>query len=806
MVDPTLIDPFRNTLFSGKYNLLLGSGVSLSSRNQQGANLRGMEELRLDICRLTDVKDTTSISRAYDLLTPQQLRSELIDKYSHCQPARDLLPMRRFLWKRIFTFNIDDIIENIYRGKDRAQELTTFNFDSTFEPDTDKSELQCIHLHGFTGQPEQGFIFSHNEYARRLQGNNAWMLLLSEVLPSESFIIAGTSFNEIDLEYYLSRRTSSTPRRGRGPSFLIEPNPDSATLSDCKKYNLILIKADFEQFLAWIEKSFPNPPSASELIVPRTENIFRSEIDKSTLLRFFSDFELVRPQATVQDAIPRAYMYGAEPTWSDVNEHLDVERNANEIVMNWLTKWHERPFPEKRVLLISDAPATGKSTLLKRVGYDLALLGRIVFYVRAVVKIDTKTAARCLRQRTSPSVILVDNFADCAEQIRDLLEKIGTSVKVIVVGAERVYRKEHVDVVMSDASIIVEKLGNPTEGELDQLLEKYKVSGLIADKSFVKNSRHAIDVLSGDPIAIAVCRILNDYRPFNRIIDSIWEAASETQRRIYLACALARHCFATGIRRSILQMIAGTNFSVDSLLEENCPLPLTVNSRDDDFLLPQNVVVAERVLDRIAKRERNLTISVFTDLAKSIAPRVNRKGVRKRTPEARLAGRLFDADKIVRPFLAEHSEDFYVAVKDAWEWNSRYWEQRALLIVDRDIKTALQYARHAVAIEEHPFPLTTLGTVLLKYLDSCMETDRAPIFAEAFVKLSLAISMEENNARVSVRPFSALLVGTSRFLENGGSLTLEQHDAIRSYANDARYRYGEDRGIAEAIRSLDSFM
>ena len=76
---------------------------------------------------------------------------------------------------------------------------------------------------------------------------------------------------------------------------------------------------------------------------------------------------------------------------------------------------------------------------------------------------------------------------------------------------------------------------------------------------------------------------------------------------------------------------------------------------------------------------------VFTKLANGIAPRVNRKAIRMRTPEARLAGRLFDADKIVAPLLRAHSEDFYVAAKDAWEWNSRYWEQRALLIADCDI-------------------------------------------------------------------------------------------------------------------------
>ena len=48
----------------------------------------------------------------------------------------------------------------------------------------------------------------------------------------------------------------------------------------------------------------------------------------------------------------------------------------------------------------------------------------------------------------------------------------------------------------------------------------------------------------------------------------------------------------------------------------------------------------------------------------------------RRSPEARLAGRLFDADKVVKPLLDSDAEEFYVTVQKLWEWNSRYWEQR----------------------------------------------------------------------------------------------------------------------------------
>ena len=59
------------------------------------------------------------------------------------------------------------------------------------------------------------------------------------------------------------------------------------------------------------------------------------------------------------------------------------------------------------------------------------------------------------------------------------------------------------------------------------------------------------------------------------------------------------------------------------------------------------------------------------------------------------------------------------------------WEQRALLIVGEDVETGVQYARHAVAIERHPFTLTTLGQVLLRRSERG-GVERKPLFDEAF--------------------------------------------------------------------------
>lgn len=228
---------------------------------------------------------------------------------------------------------------------------------------------------------------------------------------------------------------------------------------------------------------------------------------------------------------------------------------------------------------------------------------------------------------------------------------------------------------------------------------------------------------------------------------------------------------------------------------------LAESESDDDFVVPQNAVIAERLLFRLPRRGSSPSLmSGFQELARAIAPHVNRTAIMRRSPEARLARRLFDFDTVVKPLLGSAAEEFYISIQKQWEWNSRYWEQRALLLGDANLDMALQYARHAVALEKHPFPLTTLGKLLLKQMEFGNNRDRA--FAEAFKHLSEAIYIEEHRKRTSVHPFATLLSGAARYLELGGELTFEQGERIDSCADAAERRYPSDAVIAAAIRRL----
>jgi hypothetical protein len=807
MIPSDQFDAFKNTLLMGGYNLLLGAGISLDSHNHLGETLRGAETLRQDLCALKAVNPKTTLPRVYALLTDAERARQLVERFSKCKPSNSLHPLPRFLWRRLFTFNIDDVLESLYATiENPKQSLVPLNFDAPFEPTPERKELHAVHLHGWVGQPTTGFVFSNAEYARVMSTLNPWMHLLSEILATESFIIAGTSLNEVDLEYYLSHRSEATPRRSRGPSLLIEPYPDAATESDCSRYGLILVKATFGAFLEWLQQRFPAPPTLTDLIVPHVSTLFPDPTVGPRLLRFFADFRLIAAGDQPRSKLPSAFLYGREPQKDDLDQHLDIPREDNGAVQAVVDQMLTSPDADQpRLLLVLDDAGTGKTTLLYRVAHEFAKKGQAVLAVHALSRIDVTNAASCLASAATPVILLVDGLADHAEQIHDLLQGAPAPKGMVVLAAERSYRQPFVDLVLGEIPQIVRRLQPLNPRERRQLIESYRAYGLIAERAAVKNPALFANRLKDDPVAIAVCRILNDFRPLDGIVESLWAETTGAHKLPYLCVALAQHCHVVGLRHSILQAIVGPRTSLAGLYTQEVPLGLTEHPDDDEYGLTLNSVVGERILLRAIQKENDLLFDAFCKIGAGLAPYVNRRAIMLRSPEARLAGRLFDVDKIVKPLLGNRAERFYVACQPKWEWNSRYWEQRALLAADTDLMTGLQYARHAVAIERHPFTLTTLGKLLL----SQMEGDpgkKSAVFCEAFENLSAAIHMEGRRSRIRVHPYATLFSGTARYLESHGRLSADQQRILDAHMQDARDYFNADAALQAALNRLERTM
>jgi hypothetical protein len=456
-------------------------------------------------------------------------------------------------------------------------------------------------------------------------------------------------------------------------------------------------------------------------------------------------------------------------------------------------------------MVLTGQPGAGKTTVIRRVAYDLARDGKIVFALRPQSSVDIEPVVACLKTVTAPFILLFDSVAEHAHAIRALSEHPQLKERFVVLGAERDYREEHVDRVMGDLGVeYAEEQAWPEEKYLE-LIERYRKNGLLGSSTALRNPNGFAARLKGDSAAVAVCRILNDFRPLETIVKSLWNDADEAARRSYLLTALAHHCHPHGLYFPILQA-AQRNPELEDQATYVHALPICWSPDDDDYVIPLNPVVADRVLALVAREKRDILLEVFCKLGDALAPYVNRRAIINQTPEARLAGRLFDSDKVVRPMLGDASEKFYAEVKESWVWNSRYWEQRALLIQQRDLNTAIQYARHAIAIDPHPYPWTTLANLLVKKMD--VESGaRDSLFNEAYDLLVNALAEETTRTRkVGPHAFIGLFHAASKVTELGGQLSSRQKQAVDVWMSDAKHRFSRDPKVQAAITRLESLL
>jgi hypothetical protein len=312
--------------------------------------------------------------------------------------------------------------------------------------------------------------------------------------------------------------------------------------------------------------------------------------------------------------------------------------------------------------------------------------------------------------------------------------------------------------------------------------------GIVGSAEAVANPRRFASMIAENTVAEGVCRILNDFRPLRAIARSLWNDTDVEGRSVYIAVALAYYCHPVGVRQDIISDLYKQQL-VDELSLADAPLKISTNPDESEYLVPSNPMLGSLLLEELASHKPERLLQIAIELANGLAPFVTRRTIKQRTPEARLAGRLFDADGLMPNLLKEKFNDFLELTNEQWKWNSRYWEQLALWMSSKDRAVAIQHARHAVAIERHPFPMTTLAKVLFSSANSS-SPPRADHFKEALDLMEETLKIEASWERGRTRTaYGAVVDGVQAYRQAGGTLTPEQGVFVDRILRDALHAF-----------------
>ena len=195
-------------------------------------------------------------------------------------------------------------------------------------------------------------------------------------------------------------------------------------------------------------------------------------------------------------------------------------------------------------------PGTGKTTILARSIFDLAGEGFHIFEYKSRSTPNLDQCAAVLNSFGHRFIIFCDDFADHAAAFFELHKRLARA-DYLIVGAERSYRVNHITQILAGVAFDRYTLGRFTPQEARDLILAMEKSGLTGSNDL---SAHAAEI-SKDPIAIAVCRVMNNYRAVEDIVRSLVADSDDNRVRRYVASALATYCYRLGLAYTLFQMM-----------------------------------------------------------------------------------------------------------------------------------------------------------------------------------------------------------------------------------------------------------
>jgi SIR2-like domain len=404
----------------GEAMLILGAGASFSSANSRGQPVKVGRQLAKQLAEragLTYLQDSlTDVLGAVrgQTLSDEIIKKILVDEYKGIRPSRELKNLFKLVWKRVYTWNIDDSIENCEGIRAQTRRYYNGMIDRAVEFEG-LDVLHVVHLHGDIVKPEHGFILTEAEYAAAIKSKkHYWYQRMAQDYLGHCPIFIGSTIEEPILAAELERAKRETGISGK--AFLIIPESLSPIkTASLKGKGIVHINATLEQFGKWIESKLPTGTSPAEILAETAkyapsilDQLTKKELDIATYVRpiVLADLHKSIKNRSTSDLtlMARQFLRGFPPHWTIAASDIPVALEASKALFSELA---DAVSQNKRLFVVAGQSGSGKTTALL-----MCLLRYIqenpkvnLFEIRGDVK-SLGAAFRLLRRLYSGSCIV----------------------------------------------------------------------------------------------------------------------------------------------------------------------------------------------------------------------------------------------------------------------------------------------------------------------------------------------------------------------------------------------------------------
>ena len=770
-------------VYRNEYSLLLGAGASIGSLGGDQQPLPSGPDLRdilVDRFSIPTEGHTITLPRAYAAArrtNSEQLEAFIRYRFTNSTPDWQHA-LAYFRWHRIWTLNIDDLVENVYRARDL--DFDRFDWTSRFR-DTANSTRQIIHLHGYAKSLSRPLsdvsdvVFSVSEYVTTLTDPRAWHAVFTDEFTERPFIVLGASLiEEFDLQQAL---TASAAAESRGyPSIIVLRSVTQLEREELEALGLIVIESTASAFIELLR-------SQIEIYQTRVQGLYKQHLTPQ-IARFLQQFRDLRQFEPPSSDLTRHFYAGYEPHWRNILDNDDAARLVTERSLTAIRQTAQRADTHQTIFVLTGSAGTGKSTGLLRIARSLVADGLPTFEFRADEDLDINAVIQWLRAAPD-TVLLFPECADFADSLRELAQKCSLSEQtLLVVGAERSDRRRQLRQKIDEAHLRLEsefEYGLLTDYDIGSLVAKLgsrRRLGHITRRNVYQ--QHAYFRTTASRRLFEGMANLEGGQGFRiRIKDDYNRIHNSHLKRLYAATSIGYyfgHPVPLGIAAKVSQLPVKE-------------LERLLTGGEHDYVLieekgvrPPHRFTAELVVKSALDGDDRY--DAVRRIALAVAPHLDIAASRILTRPYRLLRPLLYHGNVLWLVGEHRGRELYETIQEAYDWNGRYWDQRALFESELgNHPQARSYAENSLRIHRHPFAFNTLGTVLGRI---AIRNGDVPTLREAVD--NLRYSRDGRRWEASEHPYVTFFTTMIKFGETWGlsAIPMTLRNNFNEWLHDAR--------------------
>jgi hypothetical protein len=719
--------------------LFLGAGFSTDANNAKGEKLPDSRELARVLWQYHGYQaeyDGTPLGVLYQAaLTRPGGTSPLFDLLrsklwvTSCPDWYRL--MTKWYWYRIYTTNVDNLVEHVYENYNAPARLQTVIAPSEFQDrDAFLRTIQLIKLHGSLDHTELGLTFALKEYGRRAAGQDAWYDHFVRDFSSYPTVLVGTQLDEPLFWQYVAVRQGRVKKvnKSRPKSFLICPRISKAQQQVLTEFNIAAVEATAKEFFETLLADPGSVPSREDVlrgVDPTLEDLFelqRAGVHGPEIRlaeRFFSVFRPVKH--LVSGRIYRShFLLGSSPSWEDIGAGLDAEREINGNVLGLVRQALLSTRDSTRVIIMSGPAGSGKTTIAKRVSALAASEGFGVYFAEKEGRPVPQEVTGYLKFLDRRALLVFDEATDDLRLIRDLVVQCeDLRVKPVMFLTART----------NDLAVkryLLQGIGKPDElrvpdlsdSDIHAILVTLEQQGLLGQlRGLGYDQRVQVFKHKAKKQILVAMREATRGRGFDEIIEEEFKTiVPEEAQLLYLIAAIPSMHHYTIKRGDLIAAMELSPSETSSLIEENLSGVLIEYENDAQRLQIRHPLIAEHVVVEAAPRVFLAEAYVrYLELVAHDLPPVRE---RRRSRLFRIYRDVINHRELHSVFLGQRDlcRGIYESMRCHFMEDGHYWLQYGSYELEYgDLDFAENYLLQAEALmPAHPWVATAIGYLLMR--------------------------------------------------------------------------------------------